>query len=170
MYHIYTLSDPGTQEVRYVGLSQNAHKRLAMHLLNPGKQDSPKNQWVQELLKDGTAPILSIIETPETRKEAEDREAYWIQYYLKSHAPLFNISKNRLITPPNTKQKLPGNLMEDELRQLLKEHGWSLHIRTNKSGKYFYALKWMKKQVYIASQSKLSRVTKEEVLRKINAA
>ena len=59
--------------------------------------------------------------------------------------------------------------MEDELRQLLKEHGWSLYKAKRKKREYLYALKWKRGQVYITSQTNLPSITAEEVLEKIKA-
>ena len=61
-------------------------------------------------------------------------------------------------------------MMEEELRQVLEEQGWSLYKRIKKGRAYFYALKWKRDQVYIASESKLATTTKEEVLKKISSA
>lgn len=61
-------------------------------------------------------------------------------------------------------------MMEEELRQLLKEHGWSLYKGKRRQRVFFYALKWKQNQVYLASETKLSQLTEEDVLRKIEAA
>lgn len=61
-------------------------------------------------------------------------------------------------------------MMEEELSQLLKEHGWSLYKRTRGKQIYLYALKWKKGQIYISSQNNLPKITRETVLQKIEAA
>lgn len=61
-------------------------------------------------------------------------------------------------------------MMEEELRQLLKEYGWSLYKGKRRERVFYYALKWKEDQVYITAQSKLSKLTKEEVLKKIHAS
>ncbi len=67
-------------------------------------------------------------------------------------------------------------MMEEELRQLLKKHGWNLFTRmrhfkrTGNDKEYFYAQKWKKGEVYITSQTKLPTITAEEVLQKIGAS
>lgn len=62
-------------------------------------------------------------------------------------------------------------MMEDELRQLLKEQGWTLYKRTTPNGKeFYYALKWRQRQVYITAGTKLSQMTKDKVLEKLSAA
>jgi hypothetical protein len=65
-------------------------------------------------------------------------------------------------------------MMEKELEILLAERGWNLLVRTKpgkRGGSRFYvAQKWMKKQVYIASQKKLATIKPEEVIEKLAAA
>lgn len=58
-------------------------------------------------------------------------------------------------------------MMEEELRQLLKDHGWSLYKRTQRERDFFYALKWKQGQIYLTSGTKLSELTREKVLEKI---
>ena len=61
-------------------------------------------------------------------------------------------------------------MMEQELRQLLKEHGWNLYKRKRSNKEYLYALKWKQGEIYITSVSKLPELTQEEVLRKISVS
>jgi len=61
-------------------------------------------------------------------------------------------------------------MMEEELRQLLKRHGWNLFIRERKKHTYFYAQKWRRGEVYIGPASKLEEVTEEQVLAKLAKA
>lgn len=90
MYSIYTLSDPRDASIRYVGLSKNAYKRYAMHLTIPAKKQTEKDTWIRDLFKINSAPMLSIVETVETREEAQERERYWIQHYFSLDAKLVN--------------------------------------------------------------------------------
>lgn len=59
-------------------------------------------------------------------------------------------------------------MMEEELRQILKEQGWTLYKRTKRERDFYYALKWKQDQVYITSATKLEEITKEQVLAKIS--
>jgi len=61
-------------------------------------------------------------------------------------------------------------MMEEELRELLKEHGWSLYKRKRRDREFFYALRWKMGEIYITSRTKLPELTKEKVLEKIGAA
>lgn len=61
-------------------------------------------------------------------------------------------------------------MMEEDLRQLLKEHGWNLLKRQRFHRQYLYAQKWKMGEVYITSENNLPALTREEVLKKISAA
>jgi hypothetical protein len=60
-------------------------------------------------------------------------------------------------------------MMEEELRQMLKEHGWNLLKRMRRQREYLYAQKWKKGEVYITSQTQLPKITRQDVLKKIEA-
>ena len=61
-------------------------------------------------------------------------------------------------------------MKEEELRQLLKTHGWNLFTRTKRSREYFYAQKWRMGEVYISPKLNVESVRQEEVLKKIGVA
>lgn len=93
MYSVYTLSDPESNAIRYVGISANPCLRFGLHLANSssGRVDNePKNAWIRGLTARDLMPILTIIEKVETKAEAADRETYWILYHLDTGSPLLN--------------------------------------------------------------------------------
>jgi alpha-ketoglutarate-dependent taurine dioxygenase len=61
-------------------------------------------------------------------------------------------------------------MMEEELRQLLKEHGWNLFTRKRKDKEYYYAQKWRRGEVYISPTSKIEKITEDQVLEKLAKA
>lgn len=90
LFSVYTLSDPRTSQVRYVGISCEVENRYQAHLTS--SQNASKIAWVQELKASQLLPILSIIETGLTFEGAKARELDWIRHYLESGMPLVNIS------------------------------------------------------------------------------
>lgn len=56
---------------------------------------------------------------------------------------------------------------EEELRRLLKTHGWNLIQRQRGRKSYLYAQKWVKGEVYLTSVANLPLLTQETVLMKI---
>lgn len=87
--YIYTLSDPLTKEVRYVGKSVNPKKRLDNHLHI--KKKAHCSCWIQSLKNKDLKPIFSIIEITD-KENWIDREQYWIAYYKQQGANLTNHS------------------------------------------------------------------------------
>ena len=75
--HIYTLSDPITNQVRYVGKANNVSQRYKAHLNRARKHQTHKWNWIQSLKKKGLKPIIDVIDIV----DIEDWifwETYWI--------------------------------------------------------------------------------------------
>jgi hypothetical protein len=88
---IYTLSDPRTDAVRYVGMTvYPLAKRLGGHLKYKGKDH--KSTWIRSLRSAGITPVITEIAVVsiEARVEAEQR---WIAYYRAHGADLTNSTK-----------------------------------------------------------------------------
>lgn len=87
--YIYTLTCPIENEVRYVGQSANAEKRLMGHL---NKKDSnlAKAVWIRAISEMRVKPILSILDTCHNKKDAYASERTFISQYSQVSF-LFNI-------------------------------------------------------------------------------
>lgn len=85
---IYALTDPRTNEIRYIGKSNDPQHRLKAHLRST-KETTYKSRWIKHLKSLDLKPILSILEEVPIDKWQE-REMYWIQYYHSQDAPLTN--------------------------------------------------------------------------------
>lgn len=93
LIYIYTLSDPMTEEVRYVGKTiRNPKYRLNSHI-SVSKLNKKKDychSWIRSLLNKGQFPVLKIIE----ETFLLSRETYWIKYYKeKSNTNLTNYTE-----------------------------------------------------------------------------
>jgi hypothetical protein len=60
--YIYTLIDPITKEVRYVGKSINPKNRYSQHIRSSVKRKTYVNIWVNDLINDGLKPIMEIVD------------------------------------------------------------------------------------------------------------
>jgi len=80
MTKIYTLVDPRTNEIRYVGKTvQNLSKRLNTHIRESQKTFNHKSCWIKSLSKIGLRPIIEIIEeVPD--EDWNDSEKFYISY------------------------------------------------------------------------------------------
>lgn len=79
MVHIYTLTDPRTNMVRYVGKAYVLGKRLKSHLED--KSETHKTHWIRSLRKIGLKPIIESIETftDEFDNAWQEAERFWIE-------------------------------------------------------------------------------------------
>lgn len=78
---IYILTEPDTNEVRYVGKTINLKNRLNRHLNESKKSTSShKKAWIRGLLKKGLEPKIKIVDEV-LNDEWEFWESYWIEQF-----------------------------------------------------------------------------------------
>lgn len=82
---IYTLSDPITNDIKYIGKATDLDIRLDKHIKlgkeNIGKNSNKRVSWIKSLLKKGLEPKMEILdEVPE--QEWKFWETYWIWQFL----------------------------------------------------------------------------------------
>jgi len=73
---IYTLTDPVTNKIRYVGKADNPEKRYRNHL-NSRLNNTYKEQWIFGLKKLNQKPILEILDIVD-----KNEWVYWEQYWI----------------------------------------------------------------------------------------
>lgn len=74
--YIYTLSDPRTQKIRYVGQTTNLDSRYKQHC--DKIKGHPKDLWVKELKQENLLPIMTILEHVDKTQDLSYREKWWI--------------------------------------------------------------------------------------------
>jgi predicted GIY-YIG superfamily endonuclease len=96
-YYLYTLKDPVTSAVRWVGITTNPKNRLDAHIYIRKKvANEPKIIWIESLLSRGLKPTLEVISQFNTKSEAIQAEAALTQS-LRATENLLN--KNTGNTP-----------------------------------------------------------------------
>ena len=85
--YIYTLSDPESSQIRYVGKSIDPKRRLQNHLCC--KDNTYVNHWIKKLRSKELRPIMNIIENCSTDNWNE-YEIKWISYYKNIGLDLCN--------------------------------------------------------------------------------
>lgn len=91
---IYTLSDPLTGDVRYVGRTVNPLERRLREHINTARRgtlkDKAKEEWIVALHEQGLKPIIALIDEAclSTYRAAEKR---WVAHYRLMFADLLNI-------------------------------------------------------------------------------
>lgn len=95
MVKIYTLTDPRTREIRYIGKTSGTLKnRWYAHCSNYKlqKNKSKKNSWIISLKANGYKPIITLLDlVPDS--EWEFWEAYWIEQFIQWDFNLTNMTK-----------------------------------------------------------------------------
>jgi hypothetical protein len=92
MTYIYGLKDPNTNEIRYIGKSDNPKARFQNHMaLSKADVNRHKKHWISGLLAQGQKPLLVTLEKV-SDKQWEDRERWWIQHGRASGWPLTNLA------------------------------------------------------------------------------
>ena len=60
---IYALVDPRDQSVRYIGKANDPAKRLASHMRDSTRRDTPVYRWIRKLAALGMSPTMEVIVT-----------------------------------------------------------------------------------------------------------
>ena len=86
--YIYILTDPRTDQIRYVGQTINhPSKRLAQHIHQESRVVSKLthvNSWIRNLKESNLKPTLKVIEECSV-EDLNSREIYYISEYKKLH-------------------------------------------------------------------------------------
>jgi group I intron endonuclease len=77
MFIIYTLKDPLTNEIRYVGKTVNIKRRLYLHIAEAKTSKTYKAKWINKLLNSGTRPILEILDVI-----YDNNWDFWEEYWI----------------------------------------------------------------------------------------
>ena len=88
--YLYSLIDPITKIVRYIGTSRNPKERFGAHLNE--KSNMKKVSWIQSLKQQELKPILKCLRSG-SREEMQKKEERLIRYLFKKKHPLLNIKK-----------------------------------------------------------------------------
>lgn len=140
---IYTLSDPDTNEIRYVGKSNNPIKRLSDHIYHCNRTITHKNNWIKSLIKENKRPVVNILEeVPASNWEVFEK--YWINKLIEEGHNLTNIAEGgngTTVHSYNTVKKLIAlhkenpnyNKCQDKEHIILKEELYQKYIVENLS-------------------------------------
>lgn len=97
MATVYSLSDPRTGEVRYVGLSSDPRFRFYKHLSMARTWGTyPCAVWIRELLDRGHRPELRLLEVADAERPWET-EQRWMDLFLAIGCDLTNRHEARAL-------------------------------------------------------------------------
>jgi hypothetical protein len=95
MRYIYLLKDPETNEIRYVGQTDNIKRRFNQHInkccdVKNKQYGTHKNCWIRKLLSNNLKPIIEVLEETETLELSNQRERFWIEKLTNEGVKLTN--------------------------------------------------------------------------------
>ena len=120
--YIYTLSDPITGYVRYVGKTNSPENREKQHLLH---SNGYKKEWIDKLVLNGLKPVFEVIEKVEGDiKDGDYLEKYYMSLFVTWGFDLFNCTGiqgavQRKIAPPENAEA--NKLDQAKVRLILKD-------------------------------------------------
>jgi hypothetical protein len=128
MEKVYVLRNPDTWDIFYVGRTK---RELAIRLYNhiTDRADTPKCQFVRQLLSVQKVPIIELVEELETNSQpyAIQREAFWINYYTVKGCSLLNQTVGGSREGAGAKQKygeptklVPLRIPESKIKEFKK--------------------------------------------------
>jgi hypothetical protein len=84
MRYIYTLSDPSTMEIRYVGQTNEPKRRFNDHISssineNSDSYDTYKARWIRKLINDNLLPIMNIVDSCSSFDESNKLERIYVE-------------------------------------------------------------------------------------------
>jgi hypothetical protein len=94
LHYIYTLSDPISNNIKYIGQTKNLKDRLQRHM-NPSNLKStwtPKSKWLKYLKNNNLKPIMEVLDIGD-ENIIDDLEIYWIGQFKQWGFKLKNTAK-----------------------------------------------------------------------------
>ncbi len=89
--YTYTLNEPDTNEVRYVGKTDKPKERLQAHLRPSSlRARTYKNHWIKSLMQRGLRPTMTVVTAHPTDALAALEEIRLIKYYMSLGCSLTN--------------------------------------------------------------------------------
>jgi hypothetical protein len=91
LFYLYTLKDPETSDIRYVGYSKRPKSRLWEHIRDAKKGvKTHKSYWISNLLSKSLKPILDIVLEKESQDEIATEEILLISRLRFENVSLTN--------------------------------------------------------------------------------
>lgn len=121
---IYSLRDPKTKEIRYIGQTKRDIRiRLYCHLaeIKTEREKNRKKSWIKSLLKLNLVPEIEIIEQCKV-DELNDKEIYWINFY-KDKVRLLNMTNGGSVYNTNRKfrnDERPVFRLNEQTREIVE--------------------------------------------------
>lgn len=135
MIYIYTLKDPFTHEIRYVGKTKSKlNRRLNQHCSKQNLKNKSHNvNWIKSILSRNSKPIIEELDFIK-ESEWEFFEQYWIEQFLQWGFNLTNLTKGGEVGCLNYKHTESAKQRISKLNSRPKHKEW-IENATNASKK-----------------------------------
>jgi len=164
---IYTLSDPATGKIRYVGQTANPVRREQLHCSpHSGRGNRKLNHWLGRLFAKKLKPAFAVIEDCE---DMDARERHWIAAYRAKGEDLLNMneggSDNRfmLAAPRSHVAKGKRDILHDRFHTLRQAAKWF-------RSKGMDADAWYMEYAIERGYEGIKKLGREEACRRLEAA
>lgn len=134
MYFIYGMvnSSELIQRINYIGLTENPTERLKLHRFDQENSNSPKEEWVREVIDGGGKISLILLDGHEDFSIAQQIEQLWIVRGKELGWPLKNCSTSKPVFIPR-----PGFSSKPKVDlTLVRRKRVATHYKTNSSDSY----------------------------------
>jgi hypothetical protein len=127
MRYIYTLSDPITMEIKYVGQTNEPKRRFNDHISSSINENSDlyntyKARWIRKLISNDLMPIIKIIEECENLEQSNLREKYHIDKFTNKGCRLTNSYVSDVTEfSKDTKEKMSNAKKGKKLEEIVGE-------------------------------------------------
>lgn len=111
--YIYTLEDPITKEIRYVGKTNNIKLRFNCHVSNR-KINTHCHSWIRSLIRKDMLPIMQIIDT------CNNNDWQWVEQYWISQIKAwgFNLTNHTIGGEGSSGRKQPLSEIQKRIKAI----------------------------------------------------
>jgi hypothetical protein len=127
MRYIYTLSDPITMEIKYVGQTNEPKRRFNDHISSSINENSDlyntyKARWIRKIISNDLMPIIKIVEECENLEQSNLREKYHIDKFTNEGCRLTNSYVSDVTEfSKDTKEKMSNAKKGKKLEEIVGE-------------------------------------------------
>lgn len=123
--YIYGLIDPSTNQLRYVGQTDDLNKRLQQHMQDGG--NTPKVEWLRGLKSIGQQAIIIVLSVVKDGENAHEIEYRWIYFGRQNGWPLTNTAAMKTMEYYSLQGYFERLIVEMEKPEGLPEqkHSWA---------------------------------------------
>jgi group I intron endonuclease len=130
---VYLLSDPKTEEPRYVGVTVNLKNRIRDH--KKDKRKCYRTNWIQSLKKENLSPLVKVLEEVDD-KDRDIAERFWIAFFRERFDNLVNATDGgdgALNPSPEVREKIASGHRGKKRPPFSEE--WHRNLRAARKGR-----------------------------------